>query len=91
MMPDAMLPAMPSASTVCFLSSFSAAATPAAAPIAPNTAVGWKPALCTAFGTTRLRRHSTSTPTAMPLSAAVPSGLCRSHAASTAGTTTAPA
>ena len=86
-----MLPAMPSASTVCLRSSPSAAATPAAAPIAPNTAVGWKPALCTAFGTTRLSRHSTSTPTAMPRSAAAPSGLCRSQAASTAGTTTAPA
>ena len=71
-------------------SSRSAAATPAAAPIAPNTAVGWKPALCTAFGTTRLRRHITSTPTAMPRSAAAPSP-CRSQAASTAGTITAPA
>ena len=40
MMPLAMLPAMPSASTVCLRSSRSAAATPAAAPIAPNTAVG---------------------------------------------------
>ena len=31
-----------------------------------------------------------STPTAMPSSADCPSGLCRSHAASTAGTITAP-
>src|ERR1043166_9529708 len=59
--------------------------------MAPNTAVGWKPALCTALGTTRLKRHSTSTPTAIPFNAAAPSGLCRSQAASTAGTTTAPA
>ena len=91
MMPLAMLPAMPSASTICLRSSRSAAPTPAAAPIAPNTAVGWKPALCTAFGATRLSRHITSTPTAMPRSAASPSGLCRSQAASTAGTITAPA
>ena len=51
-------------------SSPSAAATPAAAPMAPNTAVGWKPALCTSFGTTRPSRHITSTPTAMPRSTA---------------------
>ena len=66
-------------------------ATPAAAPIAPKIAVGWKPDLCTAFGTTRLSRHSTSVPTAIPISAMRPSGLCRSQAAKTAGTTTAPA
>ncbi len=59
--------------------------------MAPNTAVGWKPALCTAFGTTRLSRQIISTPTAMPSSADGPSGLCRSQAASTAGTITAPA
>ena len=35
----------PSASTICLALSPSAAPTPAAAPIAPNTAVGWKPAL----------------------------------------------
>ena len=47
----------------------SAAATPAAAAMAPNTAVGWKPALCTSLGATRLSRHMVSTPTAMPSSA----------------------
>ena len=46
-----MLPAMPSASTIACGSSPSAAPTPAAAAMAPNIAVGWKPALCT-----RLRR-----------------------------------
>ena len=49
----------------------SAAPTPAAAPIAPNTAVGWKPALCTSFGATRPSRHIVSMPTAMPSSAGV--------------------
>ena len=63
---------MPSALTSWRASSFSAAPTPAAAAIAPNTAVGWKPALCTALGTTRLRRQMVSTPTAMPSSAAAP-------------------
>src|SRR5450756_2183642 len=52
MMPDAKLPAMPSASTICLALSPGAAPTPAAAPITPKIAVGWKPALCTAFGTT---------------------------------------
>src|SRR5258708_3177626 len=91
MMPPAMLPAMPSASTICLALSPRAAPTPAAAPIAPKIAVGWKPALWTAFGTTRLNRQSTSVPTAIPINAIRPSGLCRSHAASTAGTITAPA
>ena len=59
--------------------------------MAPNTAVGWKPALCTAFGTTRLNRQIVSTPTAMPSSAAGPESLSCSAAASTAGTMTAPA
>src|SRR5260370_479971 len=40
MMPPAMLPAMPSASTICLALSPSAARTPAAAPIAPKIAVG---------------------------------------------------
>ena len=31
---------------------------PAAAAMAPSTAVGWKPALCTSLGATRLSRHS---------------------------------
>jgi hypothetical protein len=44
MMPDDMLAAIPIASTSCRESSLSAAPTPAAAPIAPNTAVGWNPA-----------------------------------------------
>ena len=66
-------------------------ATPAAAPIAPNTAVGWKPALCTAFGTTVDSRHITSQPTAMPRARRRRPRLCRSQAASTAGTITAPA
>ena len=59
--------------------------------MAPKIAVGWKPALCTAFGATRPSRHIVSTPTAMPSSAAGPSGWWRSQAASTAGTITAPA
>ena len=41
--------------------------------MAPNTAVGWKPALCTIFGATRPSRHITSMPTAMPASASAPS------------------
>ena len=92
MMPPAMEPAMPSASTICLRSSCRAAPTPAAAPMAPNTAVGWKPALCTAFGTTMLKRQMTSTPTAMPAQRrrAVTAAAC-SAAASTAGTITAPA
>ncbi len=73
MMPPAMEPAMPSASTSWRAVSLSAAPTPAAAAMAPNTAVGWKPALCTALGATRLSRQITSTPTAMPSSAAAPS------------------
>ena len=66
MMPPAMEPAMPSAWTSCVRFKPSAAPAPAAAPIAPNTAVGWKPDLCTAFGTTVLRRQMASAPTAMP-------------------------
>ncbi len=54
-------------------------------------AVGWKPALCAFIGATSDSRHMISTPAAMPSSAARPSGLCRSQAASTAGTITAPA
>ena len=72
MMPLAMEPAMPSALVSWRASSFNAAPTPAAAAIVPNTAVGWKPALCTALGTTRLRRQMVSTPTAMPRA---PAGL----------------
>ena len=72
-------------------SSRSAAPTPAAAPIAPNTAVGWKPDLCTAFGTTMLRRQMASAPTAMPRRTAAPSRPSCSASASTAGTMTAPA
>jgi hypothetical protein len=44
----------------------------AAAPIAPITAVGWKPALWIFFGATRLARHITSQPTAMPSSRSGP-------------------
>ena len=73
MMPEAIEPTTPSASTICFLSSLSALPTAAAAPIAPNTAVGWNPALCTIFGATRPSRHISSMPTAMPSSAALPS------------------
>ena len=40
MMPPAIEPTVPSASTSCRGESFSAAPTPAAAPMAPNTAVG---------------------------------------------------
>ena len=40
MMPEAIEPTTPSASTICFRSSLSALPTAAAAPIAPNTAVG---------------------------------------------------
>ena len=39
---------------------------PALAAIVPKIAVGWKPALCTAFGTMRQSRQIVSTPTAMP-------------------------
>ena len=60
MMPDAMLPAMPSADAIASGGSRSAAPTAPAAASAPNTAVGWKPALCVAFGATRLSRHSSS-------------------------------
>jgi len=42
------------------------------------------------FRRDRLRRHIVSTPEAMPRSAARPSSRKRSHAASTAGTMTAP-
>ena len=91
MMPDAIEPTTPSASTSCAFFQPSALATAAAAPMAPNTAVGWKPALCTIFGATRPSRHISSTPTAMPSSAALPSSLVRSPIASTAGTITAPA
>ena len=75
MMPEAKLPAMPSASTSCLALRPSAAPTPAAAPMTPKIAVGWKPALCTAFGTTVESRHMVSVPTAMPKSAAAPSAL----------------
>ena len=64
---------MPSASTSWRRESLSALPTAAAAATAPNTAVGWKPALCTAFGTTTLSRQIVSTPTAMPASAEGPS------------------
>ena len=66
-------------------------ATAAAAAGAPNTAVGWNPEACTAFGTTRLSRQRISTPTAMPRSTDEPFAPSNSAAASTAGTTTAPA
>ena len=63
---------MPSALASWRRSSRIAAPTPAAAAIAPNTAVGWKPALCTALGATKLSRQIVSTPTAIPLSAIPP-------------------
>ena len=91
MMPDAIEPTTPNASTICFWFRPSALPTAAAAPIAPNTAVGWKPALCTIFGATRPSRHMISMPTAMPSSAALPPRRYRSPIASTAGTITAPA
>jgi hypothetical protein len=66
MMPLASEPAMPCALANVAASTRSAAATPAAAPIAPSTAVGWKPAWWMRLGATRLPRHNTSQPTAMP-------------------------
>ncbi len=63
MMPDAMLPAMPSAEVSCAALSPSVAPTPAAAPSAPITAVGWKPWRWIAVGATRARRHINSLPT----------------------------
>ena len=91
MIPLAIEPAMPSALTNAARGTRSAAATAAAAAIAPSTAVGWKPALWMSFGATRLARHITSEPTAIPNSTSGPAMRCRSAAASTAGTTTAPA
>ena len=63
MMPDAMLPAMPSALVSCRGDRRSVAPTPAAAPSAPITAVGWKPARWIAVGATSARRHISSVPT----------------------------
>src|SRR5262252_3631881 len=57
MMPPAMLPAIPSASTERFLSSPNAAETPRVAAIAPSTLVGWNPALWISLGATRERRQ----------------------------------
>ena len=90
MMPEAMLPAMPSASVACCASSRRAEATAPAAASAPMTAVGWKPAAWIALGATRLRRHISSAPTTMPRRASAPDRPSRSQAASTAGTATAP-
>jgi len=89
MMPLAMLPAMPSASTVCFLFRPRVRDTASVAAMAPRMAVGWKPALWIAFGMTIDRRHNASMPAAMPTSASSPLRPKRSHAASTAGATTA--
>ena len=50
MMPPAMLPAMPSASTDCFLSRPSAADTPTVAAIAPSTLVGMESRLVDQLG-----------------------------------------
>src|SRR3954464_10299510 len=91
MMPLAIEPTTPSASTNCRALSRIAVATPAAAPKAPSTAVGWKPALWMRFGATRLARHMSSQPTAIPAKASRPASFSRSAIASTAGTTTAPA
>ena len=66
MMPEAMLPAIPNASTVAAAGAPVAAATAAAAPIAPITAVGWKPAACVAFPAASPRRHINSWPAARP-------------------------
>ena len=66
MMPPAMLPAMPSASTVCRRSSPIAFAAASAAPIVPSTLVGWKPALWIALGMIIDSRHVASTPATMP-------------------------
>ena len=60
MMPEAMLPAIPNALTVAAAGARVAAATAAAAPIAPITAVGWKPAACVAFPAASPRRHISS-------------------------------
>ena len=91
MMPDAILPAMPSAFDDGAAVEPERGGDACRRAIAPKTAVGWKPALCTSFGVTSDSRHMVSTPAAMPRSAAAPSGRWRSQAASTAGTMTAPA
>ena len=91
MMPPAIEPTMPSASTSWRASSLSAAPTPAAAAMAPKIAVGWKPALWTASAPPRSAGTWSRRRPRCRASADGPSGLCRSQAASTAGTMTAPA
>ncbi len=86
-----MLPAMPSACAICGPGMPSAAATPAAAPIVPMTAVGWKPARWIAVGATTVMRHISSIATAMPASASPPLRPNRSQAARTPGIAGAPA
>ena len=88
--PEAMLPAIPSAETSASGGSRRAAPAAAAAAIAPNTAVGWNPARCVAMGATRLSLHKSSAPVTMPRSRRSPPSPSLSHTASTAGTTTAP-
>ena len=72
MMPEDMDPAMPIASTTCRGVRRSATATASAAAGVPSAEVGWKPALCTAFGMTVDRRQAASAPTAMPRIASAP-------------------
>jgi len=91
MIPAAMEPAMPSAFTNSVLLRFKTVPAAAAAPIAPRTAVGWKPALWMSFGATRLARQVNSTPSAMARIAVLPGVFSLSDKARTAGTITAPA
>ena len=92
MMPEAIEPAMPRAFTKFgSWTNSMPRQRPRRPPMAPSTAVGWKPALWIIFGATRLARHMSSTPTAMPRNASFPAMRSRSQSASTAGTMTAPA
>jgi len=64
---------------------------PAAAAMAPKIAVGWKPALWVSVGAKQAQPAHSFGADRDAMSAEAPSGLCRSQAASTAGTITAPA
>jgi len=91
MIPEAMEPAMPRVFTSWGFEKLNATPAAAAAPIAPSTAVGWKPALWIILGATRLARQVSSRPTAMAFKAFFPGSRSRSASANTAGTITAPA
>ena len=83
---------MPSASTSCCASSLQRRADAAAAAMAPNTAVGWKPALCTGLRRDQAQpAHRLDADRDADAAPRAPSSASRSPAASTAGTMTAPA